>query len=61
MRFEWTDGNGVGFCATGEYLEVTPHSRMRHVERAAMLATGMADGMKDRYARLETVLARTFG
>lgn len=33
MRFEWSDGKGVSFYATGEYLEVTPHSRIVHVER----------------------------
>jgi uncharacterized protein YndB with AHSA1/START domain len=33
FRFEWSDGNGNGFHSTGEYLEVTPHSRIVHVER----------------------------
>lgn len=93
FRFEWSDGNGNGFHATGDYLEVTPHSRIIHIERmflpdptpenhvttlfeaagtgtrltmrmslasaddrAAMLASGMEDGMEDSYARLERVL-----
>ena len=93
IRFEWTDGEGRGFYTTGEYLEVTPHRRIVHVEcmflpdptpenhvttefapagtgtrltmrmslpsteaRAAMLATGMADGMEDSYARLDQVM-----
>lgn len=96
MRFEWTDGKGHGFHATGEYLEVTPHSRIVHIERmflpdptpenhvttdfapfgsgtrltmrmslatsearAAMLASGMEDGLEDSYARLEQVLEAT--
>jgi uncharacterized protein YndB with AHSA1/START domain len=33
FRFEWSDGKGAGFHATGEYHEVTPHSRIQHVER----------------------------
>ncbi len=33
IRFEWSDGNGNGFHATGEYIEVTPHSRIVHIER----------------------------
>ena len=34
IRFEWVgaDGGG-GFHLTGEYLELTPHSRIVHVER----------------------------
>jgi len=34
MRYEWVraDGGG-GFHLTGEYLELTPHSRIVHVER----------------------------
>jgi uncharacterized protein YndB with AHSA1/START domain len=33
LRFEWTDGKGNGFYLTGEYLELTPFSRIVHVER----------------------------
>jgi uncharacterized protein YndB with AHSA1/START domain len=33
FRFEWSDGNGNGFHSTGDYLEVTPHSRIVHIER----------------------------
>ncbi len=33
MRFEWTNGTGGGFHLTGEYVELTPFSRIVHVER----------------------------
>ena len=33
IRCEWSDGNGGGFHLTGEYIEVTPFSRIVHVER----------------------------
>lgn len=33
IRFEWSDGNGAGFYLTGEYVELTPYSRISHVER----------------------------
>lgn len=93
FRFEWSNGQGHSFYATGEYLEVTPHSRIVHIERmflpdptpdshvvtrfepdgrgtqlvmtmtladaaarAAVLASGMEDGLEVSYARLETVL-----
>ena len=93
FRFEWSDGKGNGFHATGEYLEVTP-ARIVHVERmflpdptpdshvetrfdpdgtgtkltmvmtlpdaearAAVLASGMEDGLEASYARLETIMA----
>lgn len=92
LRCEWTDGKGGGFHLTGEYKELTPFSRIVHVERmhlpdptpdnhvetnfapdgdgtlmtmrmtlpdaetrAAMLATGMEEGMEASYARLETM------
>lgn len=93
FRFDWSDGKGAGFHATGEYLEVTP-ARIVHVERmflpeptpdahvdtrfdpdgtgtrltmimtlpdpearAAVLASGMEDGLEDSYARLEAIMA----
>ncbi|WP_284163585.1 SRPBCC domain-containing protein [Frigidibacter sp. SD6-1] len=93
FRYEWTNGE-MGFHATGEFISLTPHSRIEHVERMflpdptpenhvvtvftpveagtrmvmtmslpdastreAMLATGMADGMEDSYARMEGLLA----
>jgi uncharacterized protein YndB with AHSA1/START domain len=92
IRYEWTDGKGAGFYLTGEYVELTPFSRIVHVERmhlpdptpdnhvetnfapdgsgtlmtmrmtlpdaatrAAMLETGMADGMEASYARLDSM------
>jgi uncharacterized protein YndB with AHSA1/START domain len=33
LRCEWTDGKGGDFYLTGEYVEVTPFSRLVHVER----------------------------
>jgi uncharacterized protein YndB with AHSA1/START domain len=33
FRYEWVNGKGGGFHVTGEYLELTPFSRMVHVER----------------------------
>ena len=33
IRYEWSDGKGRGFHLTGEYLELTPYSRIVHVER----------------------------
>ena len=36
IRYEWTDGKGGGFYLTGEYVELTPHSRIVHVERMFM-------------------------
>ena len=93
FRFEWTNGE-MGFHAMGEFISLTPHARIEHVERMflpdrtpenhvvteltpveagtrmvmtmtlpdaasreAMLATGMADGMDESYARMERLLA----
>jgi uncharacterized protein YndB with AHSA1/START domain len=33
IRYEWTDGKGGGFHLTGEFLALTPFSRIVHVER----------------------------
>ena len=33
IRYEWSDGKGGGFYLTGECLELTPFSRLVHVER----------------------------
>jgi uncharacterized protein YndB with AHSA1/START domain len=33
IRYEWTNGKGAAFHVTGEYLELTPFSRLVHVER----------------------------
>lgn len=33
IRFEWSNGDGHGFYLTGEYVSLTPHSRIEHVER----------------------------
>lgn len=33
IRYEWANGDGVGFYITGEYLELKPHSKIVHVER----------------------------
>jgi len=92
FRYEWSDGKGRGFHITGEFAELTPFSRIVHVERmhlpdptpdnhivttfeqdgagtlmtmrmtlpdaasrAAMLATGMEQGMEASFARLEAM------
>jgi uncharacterized protein YndB with AHSA1/START domain len=34
--YEWTNGKGGGFYQTGEYVELTPHSRIVHVARMFM-------------------------
>lgn len=33
IRYEWSDGKGGGFYLTGEFVELTPFSRIVHVER----------------------------
>lgn len=33
IRYEWTNPVGGGFYLTGEYVELTPFSRIVHVER----------------------------
>jgi uncharacterized protein YndB with AHSA1/START domain len=33
IRYEWVDGKGGGFHLTGEFVELTPYSRIVHVER----------------------------
>ncbi|QCI67333.1 SRPBCC domain-containing protein [Phreatobacter stygius] len=33
IRYEWSDGKGAGFSLTGEYVALTPFSRIVHVER----------------------------
>ncbi|MDF2119494.1 SRPBCC domain-containing protein [Roseiarcaceae bacterium H3SJ34-1] len=33
IRYEWSNGKGGGFYLTGEFLELTPYSRIVHVER----------------------------
>ena len=36
IRYEWTNGKGGDFYLTGEYIELTPHTRIVHVERMFM-------------------------
>jgi uncharacterized protein YndB with AHSA1/START domain len=36
IRYEWTDGQGHGFHLTGEFVSLTPFSRIVHVERMHM-------------------------
>jgi uncharacterized protein YndB with AHSA1/START domain len=33
IRYEWTNGKGRGFYLTGEFVELSPFSRIVHVER----------------------------
>src|SRR5215470_17296972 len=93
FRYEWANGK-AGFCVTGEFLELKPHSKIVHVERmhlpdptpdnhvettfeldgtgtlmtmrmslpdaqtrAAMLATGMEQGMEASYVRLDELIS----
>jgi len=93
IRYEWSNGKGGGFYLTGEFIELTPHSRIVHVERmhlpdptpdnhvettfepdgagtlmtmrmtlpdaetrAAMLSSGMEQGMEASYVRLENMI-----
>jgi uncharacterized protein YndB with AHSA1/START domain len=36
IRYEWTNGKDHGFYLTGEFVELTPFSRIVHVERMHM-------------------------
>ena len=36
IRYEWSDGKGAGFYVTGEFVELTPFSRIVHIERMHM-------------------------
>jgi uncharacterized protein YndB with AHSA1/START domain len=36
IRYEWSNGKGGGFHITGEFIELTPYSRIVHVERMHM-------------------------
>ena len=36
IRYEWSNGQGNGFCLTGEYVALEPFSRIEHVERMHM-------------------------
>jgi uncharacterized protein YndB with AHSA1/START domain len=36
IRYEWDNGKGGGFYLTGEFVELTPYSRIVHVERMHM-------------------------
>lgn len=33
IRYEWTDGKGGGFHLTGEYVDLSPFSKIVHIER----------------------------
>jgi uncharacterized protein YndB with AHSA1/START domain len=33
FRYDWADGKGAGFYITGEFIELTPFSKIVHVER----------------------------
>jgi uncharacterized protein YndB with AHSA1/START domain len=33
LRYEWSNGKGQGFYVTGEFVELEPYSRIRHIER----------------------------
>lgn len=33
IRYEWSDGKGNGFYLTGEFVELSPFSKIVHIER----------------------------
>ena len=39
IRYEWSNGQGGGFSLTGEFVSLTPFSRIVHVERMHLPAT----------------------
>jgi len=39
IRYEWSNGQGGGFSLTGEFVSLTPFSRIEHVERMHLPAT----------------------
>ena len=39
IRYEWSNGQGGGFSLTGEFVTLTPFSRIVHVERMHLPAT----------------------
>lgn len=39
IRYEWSNGQGAGFSLTGEFVSLTPFSRIEHVERMHLPAT----------------------
>lgn len=36
FRYDWSNGQGGGFHITGEFIELTPFSKIEHVERMHM-------------------------
>lgn len=36
IRYEWSNGKGISFYLTGEYIELEPYSRIVHIERMHM-------------------------
>ncbi|AMN42724.1 SRPBCC domain-containing protein [Rhodoplanes sp. Z2-YC6860] len=51
IRYEWDDGKGGGFYLTGEFIELTPYSRIVHVERMHMPNTTPDNHVVTTFAR----------
>lgn len=50
IRYEWSNGAGRGFYLTGEFLELTPFSRIVHVERMHLPETTPDNHVVSTYA-----------
>lgn len=50
IRYEWSNGQGGGFSLTGEFISLTPFSRIVHVERMHLPATTPDNHVETRFA-----------
>jgi len=50
IRYEWSNGQGGGFSLTGEFVTLTPFSRIVHVERMHLPATTPDNTIETRFA-----------
>ncbi|MEP6831568.1 MAG: SRPBCC domain-containing protein [Rhizomicrobium sp.] len=50
IRYEWVNGQGGGFSLTGEFVTLTPFSRIVHVERMHLPATTPDNHIETRFA-----------
>jgi uncharacterized protein YndB with AHSA1/START domain len=50
IRYEWSNGQGGGFSLTGEFVTLTPFSRIVHVERMHLPATTPDNHIETRFA-----------
>jgi uncharacterized protein YndB with AHSA1/START domain len=49
FRYEWVNGEGDGFHITGEFIELTPFSRIVHVERMHLPDPTPDNGVETRF------------